>query len=72
MMLPADKVRHVGEAMAMVVAETAAQAQDAAEAVIVEYDELPWVAQIKDALRPGAPAVWDEVRDNVAGRHRVR
>ncbi len=65
MMLPADKVRHVGEAMAMVVAETAAQAQDAAEAVIVEYDELPWVAQIKDALRPGAPAVWDEVRDNV-------
>ena len=37
MLLPADKVRHVGEAVAMAMAETAAQAQDAAEAVIVEY-----------------------------------
>ncbi len=65
MLLPADKVRHVGEAVAMVVAETAAEAQDAVEMVSVEYDELPWVTQIADALRPGAPAVWDEVRDNV-------
>ncbi len=65
MLLPADKVRHVGEAVAMVVAETAAQAQDAAEAVMVRYEELPWVAQVQDALAPGAPAVWDEVPDNV-------
>ncbi|MGA8380238.1 MAG: xanthine dehydrogenase family protein molybdopterin-binding subunit [Stellaceae bacterium] len=65
MLLPADKVRHVGEAVAMLVAETAAQAQDAAEAVIVEYEELPWIAQVPDALRPGAPAVWDEAPDNV-------
>ncbi len=65
MLLPADRVRHVGEAVAMVVAETAVQAQDAAETVAVEYDELPRVAQINDALRPKAPAVWDEVPDNV-------
>jgi carbon-monoxide dehydrogenase large subunit len=65
MLLPADKVCHVGEAVAMVVAETAAQAQDAAEAVMVRYEELPWVAQVQDGLAPGAPAVWDEVPDNV-------
>ena len=65
MLLPSDKVRHVGEAVAIVVAETAAQAQDAAEAVTVDYQELPWIAQIKDALAPAAPAVWDEMPDNV-------
>ncbi len=58
-------MRHVGEAVAVVVAETAAQAEDAAEAVAVEYQELPWIAQIKDALAPGAPAVWEEITDNV-------
>ena len=65
MLLPSDKVRHVGEAVAIVVAETASQAQDAAEAVAVDYQELPWIAQIKDALAPAAPAVWDEMPDNV-------
>jgi carbon-monoxide dehydrogenase large subunit len=65
MLLPSDKVRHVGEAIAIVVAETAAQAQDAAEAVAVDYQELSWIAQIKDALAPAAPAVWDEMPDNV-------
>ena len=65
MLLPSDKVRHVGEAVALVVAETAAQAQDAAEAITVEYEELPWIAQLQDALMPGAPAVWDEAPDNV-------
>src|SRR5271167_1327175 len=63
MLLPADKVRHVGEAVALVVADTAAEAQDAAEAVMVEYEELPWIAQIQDALAGGAPVVWDEVPD---------
>ena len=65
MLLPSDKVRHVGEAVVIVVAETAAQAQDAAEAVTVDYQELPWIAQIKDALAPAAPAVWDEMPNNV-------
>jgi len=65
LLLPADKARHVGEAVAMVVAETVAQALDAAEAVEVGYEELPGVYHSEDAMRPGAPAVWDEVRDNV-------
>ena len=48
---------------AVVVAETALQAEDAAEEVAVDYRELPWIAQIKGALTPGATAVWDEVPD---------
>src|SRR5271167_3390558 len=63
MLLPADKVRHVGEAVAIVVADTAAGAQDAAETVMVEYEELPWIAQIQDARAARAPVVWDEVPD---------
>jgi len=64
-LLPMDKVRHVGEALAMVVAETLPQALDAAEAVEVEYEELPRVAASEAALASGAPVIWDEVRDNV-------
>jgi len=63
--LPADRVRHVGEAVAVVVAETAAQALDAAEAIAVEYEELPWVISPQSSLAEGAPAVWDQVPDNV-------
>ena len=66
MLLPADKVRHVGEAVAMVVAETLAQALDAAEAVEVDYETLPHVLHSEDAMKPGAPALWDEVPDNIA------
>jgi carbon-monoxide dehydrogenase large subunit len=65
MLLPADKARHVGEAVAMVVAETKAQALDAAEAVEVDYEVLPFVLHADDAMREGAPTVWDEVPDNV-------
>jgi aerobic carbon-monoxide dehydrogenase large subunit len=64
-LLPADKARHVGEAVAMVVAETKAQAMDAAEAVEVRYQELPFVLHSEDAMRPGAPVLWDEVPNNV-------
>jgi carbon-monoxide dehydrogenase large subunit len=64
MLLPADKARHVGEAVAMVVAETKMQAFDAAEAVDVEYEELPFVLNAADAMAPKAPKVWDEVADN--------
>src|SRR6516164_4117535 len=64
-LLPTDRVRHVGEAVAMVVAETLPQALDAAEAVAVEYQELPRVTNPRAAVLPGAPAVWDEVCDNV-------
>src|ERR1700724_1647324 len=64
-LLPADKARHVGEAVAMVVAETKAQAMDAAEAVEVRYEELPFVLHSEDAMKPGAPVLWDEVPNNV-------
>jgi len=64
-LLAADKVRHVGEAVAMVVAESLGQALDAAEAVDVDYAELPWVVDSEAALVPGAPAIWDEIPDNV-------
>ncbi len=65
LLLPADKARHVGEAVAMVVAATKAQAMDAAEAVQVQYQELPFVLHSEAAMRSGAPVVWDEVPDNV-------
>jgi carbon-monoxide dehydrogenase large subunit len=64
MLLPADKMRHVGEAIAMVVAETEEQALDAAEALHIDYEELPFVTDQREALKPGAPAVWNEVSDN--------
>src|SRR6202162_2115117 len=64
-LLPADKARHVGEAVVMVVAETKAQAMDAAEAVEVAYEELPFVLHSEDAMQPSAPVLWDEVPNNV-------
>ncbi len=63
--LPADKARYVGEALAVVVAETRAQAEDAAEAVVIDYQPLPSVADTARAAAPGAPAVWDETPDNI-------
>ena len=61
-----DRVRHVGDPVAFVVAETPEQAVDAAELVTVDYEPLPAVAATADAARPGAPAVWAEAPDNVA------
>src|SRR5262249_48267955 len=61
-----ERVRHVGDPVAFVVAQTMEQAVDAAELVIVDYDPLPAVAATGDAMRPGAPAVWSEAPDNVA------
>jgi carbon-monoxide dehydrogenase large subunit len=65
LLLPADKARHVGEAVAMVVAETRDQAQAAAEYVMVDYEELPWVAATSPAAEPGAARVWDELPNNI-------
>jgi aerobic carbon-monoxide dehydrogenase large subunit len=64
-LLALDKVRYVGEAVAMVVAESLAQALDAAEAVEVDYEVLPFALDAKAALVPGAPVIWDEIPDNV-------
>ena len=65
MLLPADKVRYVGEPVAMVVAQTRAQAMDAAEAVEVEYEELSYLVETDKALDPGHAPLWDEAPDNV-------
>ena len=64
LLLPADRARHAGEAVAMVVADTLAHALDAAEAVEITWEELPWVSKTLAALEPGAPNVWDEVPGN--------
>jgi aerobic carbon-monoxide dehydrogenase large subunit len=64
--LAADAVRHVGEAVAVVVAETLAAARDAAEAVEVEYDVLPAVTDVEEALAPGAPLLWPDAPGNLA------
>jgi carbon-monoxide dehydrogenase large subunit len=53
------RVRHVGDPVAFVVADTAIAARDAAEQVVVEYTTLPCVVDAVAALRPGAPAIWD-------------
>jgi aerobic carbon-monoxide dehydrogenase large subunit len=65
LLLAADKVRHVGEAVAMVVAETPAQALDAAEAVEIEYEVLPAVLHSEAAMQSGAPVIWEDVPDNI-------
>src|SRR5882724_3523139 len=64
--LPSDKVRFVGDPIAIVVAQTLAQAKDAAEAVEVDIDPLPAVTQASDAAKPGAPQLYDDVPGNVA------
>ncbi|MDX3907632.1 MAG: xanthine dehydrogenase family protein molybdopterin-binding subunit [Pigmentiphaga sp.] len=63
-----DKVRHVGEAVVMVVAESAAQARDAAEMVQVDYEVLDAVVQADAAARDGAPQLWDDAPNNIAFR----
>src|SRR5437588_10820398 len=63
--LATDKVRHVGEAVAAVVAETLSRAKDAAEAVQVEIDPLPAVTTPSVAAAPGAPILYDDVSANV-------
>ncbi len=60
-----DKVRHVGDAVALVIAESVDLARLAADAVVVDYDVLPAVVGVMDALRPGAPAVFDDIPDNL-------
>jgi len=68
--LPVDRVRHVGEAVAFIVADTVAEARDAAEAIVVEYHMLPATIGIAEALAPDAPVIWPEAPGNVAFRFR--
>jgi aerobic carbon-monoxide dehydrogenase large subunit len=64
--LAKERVRYVGDPLAMVVAETLAQAKDAAELIDVDYEPQPSVTATEEAARPGAAAVWDECPDNVS------
>jgi carbon-monoxide dehydrogenase large subunit len=64
--LTTDKVRFVGDPVAFVVADTLAQARDAAEAVQLEIEPLPAVTSAADAAMPGAPQLYDHIPDNVA------
>jgi carbon-monoxide dehydrogenase large subunit len=64
--LSQDRVRYVGDPVAVVIAETLAQAKDAAEGVDVDYDPLPSVTDTAAAAEPGSPRVWDESPDNIS------
>jgi len=63
--LPTDKARFAGEAVAMVVADSLGAAKDAAERVTVDFEPLPAVSETINAIAPDAPLVWDEARSNV-------
>lgn len=63
--LAIDKVRHIGEPVAIVIAESLLQAMDGVDAVDVQYEPLDAVVNTKDAIQPGAPRVWDHVSDNI-------
>jgi aerobic carbon-monoxide dehydrogenase large subunit len=64
--LAGERVLHIGEPVAMVVADTAAAAQDAGEMVNVEYEELTPVTDAREALQSGAPQLWPEASGNLA------
>lgn len=66
--LAKDKVRYVGDGVAIVIAEDRYTAYDAAEMVEVEYEELPAVVNPEDAAKPGAPQLFDDVPNNIAFR----
>jgi carbon-monoxide dehydrogenase large subunit len=70
--LAADRVRMVGEPVALVVADSRYRAEDAAEAVTVGWSPLPAVMEIDDALAAGAPAIHDEIPDNLFNRFEDR
>jgi len=61
-----ERVRYVGEPVALVVAQSLPQALDAADAVQVDYEDLPAVSDVERALAPGAPLVYDAAPGNVA------
>ena len=59
-------VHHVGDPVAFIVADTAKQARDAAEAIVVDYDILPSVTDLAGAIGPGVPQVWPQAKNNIA------
>ena len=67
--LARDRVRWVGDYVAFVVAETAHQAADAAELIEVDYEPLPAIVSAEEAIKPGAPLVWDDCPNNICFVH---
>ncbi len=63
--LAVGKVRHVGDPIAVVIAETRQQAKDAAELLVIDLEDLPSVASLRDAVAPGAVTVHDDVPGNI-------
>jgi carbon-monoxide dehydrogenase large subunit len=63
--MPVGRVRHVGDIVAMIAAETLEQARDAAEALAIDYQPLPAVVTVAQALAPGAPQLHDEAPGNL-------
>jgi carbon-monoxide dehydrogenase large subunit len=63
--LPCDRARFVGEAIAVVIAESAAKARDAADVVEIDWAPLPFVTRATEALRPEAPVLWPEIPGNL-------
>ncbi len=64
--LAMEKIRYVGEAVALVIAESQPAAQDAAELVDVDYQELPAAASVESAMAPGAARIWEDAPGNLA------
>jgi carbon-monoxide dehydrogenase large subunit len=64
--LARERVMHVGDPVVLVVAESRGAAEDAAELVMVDYEELPAVTDTEAALDPNAPQLWEEAKGNVA------
>jgi len=63
--LASERVMHVGEPVAIVVAQSAAAAQDAADKIVVDYTPLDAVTDVRDAIKPGAPQLWPEAPGNI-------
>ncbi len=64
-LLAGDRVRFVGEPVALVIAEDRAAGLQAAETILVDYDPLPLITDPHAAIAAGAPPVWDDVPDNI-------
>ena len=69
--LATDRVRHVGDPIAFVVAETIAQAKDASELIVVDYELLPASTSTADAMKPDTPAIWPDCPNNLGMLHEL-
>ncbi len=70
--LAQDRVRHAGEAIAMVIAESREQAKDSLELVEVDFEPLPVVTDVEEALKPDAPRLYEELGTNQAFRKHAK